>query len=77
MSEQDGSKVDDDFQLLARLTSGRAMLGQTQFLPGYSLLLCDAPAVGRLTDLSRSDRVAFLIGMEALGEAVERVCRER
>lgn len=69
--------VDEDFALLAQLRSGRAVIGQAQFLPGYSLLLSGAPGVGRLTDLTRPDRIAFLADMEALGEAVERVCQRR
>jgi diadenosine tetraphosphate (Ap4A) HIT family hydrolase len=68
--------VDEGFQLLARMGSGRAIIGQTQFLPGYSLLLSDTGA-DRLSDLPRPARIAFLADMEAIGEAVERVCRRR
>ena len=69
--------VDEDFQLLARLETGRAIIGQTQFLPGYSLLLSDTPNADRLSDLPRPARIAFLADMEAVGETVERVCRHR
>ena len=50
------------------------MLGQAQFLPGYSVLLNDW-GVERLTDLPREKRLRFLDSMERLGEAVEIVCR--
>jgi hypothetical protein len=61
--------------LLARLCGGRAVLGQTQFLPGYSLLLNEQHQADRLTDRPRAARLAFLDSMEMLGEAVEIVCR--
>ncbi|SDK09656.1 HIT family protein [Streptomyces indicus] len=60
--------------VLRRLTAGFAVIGDTQFLPGYSVLLTDTPGVERLTDLPRPRRLAFLDDMERLGEAVERVC---
>ena len=72
-----GIGVDEDLALLAQLASGRAVIGQAQFLPGYSLLLSNAPGASRLTDLPRPDRIAFLADMESVGEAVERVCRRR
>jgi len=39
--------------VLARLTRSYAVIGDTQFLPGYCVLLVDDPAVDRLTDLAR------------------------
>ncbi|MFC7625343.1 diadenosine tetraphosphate hydrolase [Microlunatus sp. GCM10028923] len=74
-AHQSDIPADEDFQLLAHLESGRAIIGEAQFLPGYSLLLSGVPGVDRLTDLPRSARVAFLADMEAVGEAVERVCQ--
>jgi diadenosine tetraphosphate (Ap4A) HIT family hydrolase len=56
------------------LAAGFAVIGDVQFLPGYSVLLTDEPGVDRLSDLPRSRRRAFLAGMERLGEAVERAC---
>ncbi|GAA1425962.1 hypothetical protein GCM10009601_33870 [Streptomyces thermospinosisporus] len=50
------------------------MIGDVQFLPGYSVLLVDDPAVERLSDLPKSKRLAFLSDMDKLGEAVERAC---
>lgn len=62
--------------VLARLPEGFAVIGDVQMLPGYCLLLSDKPGVGRLTDLPRPARLAFLESMERLGEAVERACTE-
>ncbi len=61
--------------VLRRLTSGFAVIGDVQFLPGYSVLLADEPDVQRLSDLPRAKRLSFLSDMDQLGEAVERVCR--
>ncbi|MFJ9368633.1 HIT family protein [Nocardia sp. NPDC101769] len=60
--------------VMRRLRAGFAVIGDTQFLPGYSLLLTDEPAVQRLSELPRPRRVAFLADMDRLGEAVERAC---
>ncbi|GHH18994.1 diadenosine tetraphosphate hydrolase [Streptomyces rubradiris] len=61
--------------VLRRLTSGFAVIGDVQFLPGYSVLLVDQPDVQRLSDLPRAKRLSFLSDMDRLGEAVERACR--
>ncbi|CAM5563040.1 MULTISPECIES: diadenosine tetraphosphate hydrolase [Streptomyces] len=61
--------------VLRRLASGFAVIGDVQFLPGYSVLLVDDPAVERLSDLPRRKRLAFLSDMDRLGEAVEHACR--
>lgn len=61
--------------VLRRMEAGFAVIGDVQFLPGYSVLLVDDPAVQRLSELPRARRQAFLAGMDALGEAVERTCR--
>ncbi|MFJ4563713.1 HIT family protein [Streptomyces caelestis] len=61
--------------VMRRLDAGFAVIGDVQFLPGYSLLLTDDPAVERLSELPRSRQLAFLGDMERLGEAVERTCR--
>lgn len=60
--------------VVRRLTAGFAVIGDTQFLPGYCVLLVDDPAVGRLSELARDRRAAFLADMDRLGEAVERAC---
>nr|WSW66603.1 diadenosine tetraphosphate hydrolase [Streptomyces sp. NBC_00995] len=61
--------------VLRQLTSGFAVIGDVQFLPGYSVLLVDRPDVERLSDLPKAKRLAFLSDMDLLGDAVERVCR--
>ncbi|MCM2416249.1 diadenosine tetraphosphate hydrolase [Streptomyces sp. RKAG290] len=60
--------------VLRRLTSGFAVIGDVQFLPGYSVLLVDEPDVQRLSDLPKAKRLSFLSDMDQLGEAVERAC---
>ncbi|MFF3034824.1 diadenosine tetraphosphate hydrolase [Streptomyces rubiginosohelvolus] len=61
--------------VLRQLAAGFAVIGDVQFLPGYSVLLGDDPDVQRLSDLPRPKRLSFLSDMDHLGEAVERVCR--
>ena len=61
--------------VLASLPQSFAVIGDTQFLPGYCVLLVDDPGVDRLTDLPRSRRVEFLASMDTLGQAVEAACR--
>ncbi|MGW2953562.1 diadenosine tetraphosphate hydrolase [Streptomyces eurythermus] len=61
--------------VLRRLTSGFAVIGDVQFLPGYSVLLVDEPDVQRLSDLPKAKRLSFLSDMDQPGEAVERACR--
>jgi len=61
--------------VLAELPQSYAVIGDTQFLPGYCVLLVDDPAVDRLTDLPRKRRLEFLDSMDRLGAAVEAACR--
>jgi len=61
--------------VLARLPHSYAVIGDTQFLPGYCVLLVDDPSVDRLTDLPKAQRLEFLNSMDTLGEAVEAACR--
>ncbi|MFB7861058.1 HIT family protein [Streptomyces sp. NPDC056069] len=61
--------------VLRRLRSAFAVMGDVQFLPGYTVLLVDEPGVQRLSDLPRPKRLAFLSDMDRLAEAVERACR--
>ena len=71
-----GSALRDENPLvMARMRSGFAVIGDTQFLPGYSLLLTDDPSVDHLTDLEWPERTQFLADLALLGEAVENVCR--
>lgn len=59
--------------VLAQLKSGWAVIGDTQHLPGYCLLLHRGVA-NHLTDLPRPARAQFLLDMSLLGEAVQRAC---
>jgi diadenosine tetraphosphate (Ap4A) HIT family hydrolase len=51
------------------MRTGWAVLGEQQFLRGYSLLLPD-PVVPHLNALTGRDRATFLDDMAALGDAV-------
>lgn len=59
----------DNPHVIARLPSGWAVLGETQPLRGYCLLLAD-PVVPHLNALSGDGRRAFLGDMARLGDAV-------
>lgn len=54
---------------IARMKSGFAVMGESQYLPGYCLLLAH-PMSGKLNDLSGEARTAFLEDMAKLGDAV-------
>jgi diadenosine tetraphosphate (Ap4A) HIT family hydrolase len=60
--------------LIARLRSGFVLMGETQFLPGYCVLLADADSVDHLTDLPRPARAQFLTDLGLLGEALMAAC---
>ncbi|MEU6309730.1 HIT domain-containing protein [Streptomyces sp. NPDC047014] len=60
--------------VIRRLDAGFAVIGDRQFLPGYSVLLTDDPAVTRLSDLPRARRATYLAEVDRLAEAVERAC---
>jgi diadenosine tetraphosphate (Ap4A) HIT family hydrolase len=55
--------------LIERMPSGFAVMGDSQFLPGYALLLA-YPEANHLTDLTHSARSQYLLDMSLLGEAV-------
>lgn len=65
----DSLRAGNDPTFVARLSSGWAVLGEQQVLPGYCLLLPD-PVVPALNSLHGADRSAFLADMAALGDAV-------
>lgn len=56
-------------RVIARMKSGYAVMFDSQFLPGYCLLIA-APMVEKLNDLSGEARTAFLDDMARLGDAV-------
>ena len=61
---------------MARMRGGFAVIGDTQHLPGYSLLLTDDPSVNHLTDLNWERRMQFLFDLSLLGDAVEHARRD-
>ena len=56
-------------RVIARLESGWAVMGERQFLRGYSLLLPD-PVVPSLNALYGAGRTRFLLDLARLGDAV-------
>lgn len=64
-------------KVMARMRTGFAVIGDTQYLPGYSLLLVDTLDADHLADLPRSQRADFLFDLSLLGEAVFAVTKER
>lgn len=60
--------------VVMRMSSGFAVMGDTQFLLGYCLLL-GVPRVHDLSSLPLTKRRAFLRDMSLLGEAVVAVCQ--
>jgi diadenosine tetraphosphate (Ap4A) HIT family hydrolase len=62
---------------MARMHTGFAVIGDTQHLPGYSLLLVDDLAVDHPTDLPRARRRDFFFDLTLLGEAVFAATRPR
>lgn len=61
--------------VLGRLRTGWAVIGDTQHLPGYCLLLYAGDA-NHLTDLPRRRRADFLFDLALLGEIVATVRAE-
>ncbi|MDQ6418007.1 hypothetical protein RB620_01025 [Paenibacillus sp. LHD-117] len=62
--------------VICRMRSGYAVIGDTQFLPGYCVLLA-APRIDQLHDLDDINRGIFLQDMGLLGEAVQKACQPR
>ncbi len=58
-----------DPTVLGRCTSGWAVFGHQQFVPGYLLLLPD-PVVPDLNALTPESRTQFLLDMSRLGDAL-------
>jgi len=59
--------------VIARMPSGYAVMGDTQFLRGYCVLLA-VPQVAQLGDLPLAGRRAFLTDMALLGDAIMAAC---
>lgn len=59
---------------MARMRSGFAVIGETRFLPGYSVLPAADPTANHLSDLPWRKRGDFLFDMPLIGESIEWVC---
>ena len=68
----EAARLGADPTVIARRASGWAVLGEVQFLRGYSLLLPD-PVVPHLNALTGPARGQFLLDMARLGDAVLQV----
>jgi diadenosine tetraphosphate (Ap4A) HIT family hydrolase len=62
--------------VLAKLQSGFAVIGDTQFLPGYCVLLPHTK-VNTLNDLNHKQRSEYLLDMSLIGDAIQEVCSPR
>jgi len=62
-------------KVMMRMPSGFAVIGDTQHLPGYSVLLCEDESANHLTDLDWERRKTFLFDLSLLGEAIKNVCQ--
>lgn len=63
--------------VMAVLAASFAVIGDVQFLPGYTLALARRRGVDRLSDLPRAERLAFLADVDLIATAVENVCSRR
>jgi len=63
--------------VLAELDAAFAVIGDVQWLPGYSLALTKVPGVDRLTDLPRGERIRYFADVDLVATAVENVCQRR
>lgn len=59
--------------IIIETNGGYAVFGDTQFLPGYCVLL-PKKNVFSLNDLTLEEREAFLLDMSILGDAIIKVC---
>lgn len=62
--------------VIAKMKSGYAAIGDTQFLPGYCVLLPFHP-YRSLEDMPVSERKDYLFDMSLIGDAVQDVCEPR
>ena len=65
----EAARAGTNHTVICRLPSGWVVLGDTQFLRGYSILLPD-PVVADLNALDLPQRTAFLRDMTVLGDAL-------
>lgn len=63
--------------VMAELPSAFAVIGDVQWLPGYTVALTKHRGIDRLSDLPRCERLSFLADVDLIATAVENVCRGR
>ncbi|WP_242688625.1 hypothetical protein [Bacillus sp. Cs-700] len=66
----------DNPMVLAKMKSGFAVLGDTQFLPGYCVLL-PSVKVDSLNDLDVKQRSDYLLDMSIIGDVINEVCHPK
>ncbi|KPB06255.1 HIT family protein [Bacillus sp. CHD6a] len=66
----------DNPMIIVRMKSGFAAIGDTQFLPGYTVLLPTKP-FRSLEELNVKERSDYLLDMSLIGEAIVEVCKPR
>ncbi|MDT9025221.1 MULTISPECIES: HIT family protein [Rossellomorea] len=62
--------------VLAKMTSGFSVMGDTQFLPGYCVLL-PYVEVNSLNDLDTKQRSNYLLDMSIIGDVITEVCKPK
>ena len=62
--------------IITKMKSGYAVIGDTQFLPGYCVLLPNKK-VNSLNELSFEERKKFLADMTIVGDAISFVCNPK
>src|SRR5690606_6173036 len=63
--------------VIAELDAAFAVIGDVQWLPGYSLGLAKVPGADRLSDLPRRERIRYLADVDVIATAVENICTRR
>jgi diadenosine tetraphosphate (Ap4A) HIT family hydrolase len=66
----------DNPLVMTKMRSGFAVIGDTQFLPGYCVLL-PSTEFGSLEELDFHKRSEYLLDMSLIGEAILKVCKAR
>lgn len=62
--------------IITKMKSGYVVIGDTQFLPGYCVLLPNKK-VGCLNELDFEERKDFLLDMTIVGDAINYVCNPK
>ena len=71
-NQNESAIYDSNPTVLAKMKSGFAVFGYTQFLPGYCVLL-SYPKIVSLNDLPLRERSGFLLDMTIIGDAITQV----